>query len=41
MNRILGTILFLALLGTAWNIIALLLHLAGLDLPMVHNGMVL
>jgi hypothetical protein len=39
MNRIFGTLLYIALLGCAWNIIALILHLVfGAELPVVDPG---
>lgn len=38
MNRIFGTMLFIALLATAWNVIALLLSLFGVHVPAVDAG---
>jgi hypothetical protein len=39
MNRIFGTALFIALLGCAWNILALIVHLIfGVNLPGVDAG---
>jgi len=37
MNRIFGTMLFIALLGMAWNVLALFIHLLfGINLPVVE-----
>lgn len=38
MNRIFGFMLSLGLLSVAWNIVALLLHVAGVDIPAVDGG---
>lgn len=40
MNRIFGTMLFVALLGLAWNIFALALSWFGIGLPVVDPGIV-
>ena len=40
MNRIFGTMLFIALLASAWNIIALVLSLLGLHLPAIDSGVI-
>ncbi len=40
MNRIFGTLLFISLLGLAWNVLALVLSWFGASLPVVDNGIV-
>lgn len=40
MNRIFGTMLAIGLLSVAWNIIALILHLFGFNIPAIDNGLV-
>lgn len=38
MNRIFGFMLSLGLLSVTWNIVALLLHAFGFDIPAVDGG---
>lgn len=37
MGKIFNIALFIALFGVAWNILALALHLLGIDLPTIDS----